>query len=90
MLSTGKFIELQKMPIPKSLFAVTLRKERRSLFALGGWNESVLKEVYEYSISKSKWKSHSELQEPTYGSSAVVFSNAMYNIGGVGSSHSVV
>ena len=78
------------MPTPKFDFPMALWKERRTLFTLGGRNRSFQKEVQEYSLSKSKWKLHSLLPEALYGSSAVVLDQVMYNIGGLGSSHSVV
>ena len=78
------------MATPKCAFAVTLWKERSTLFTLGGFNESPLKQVTQYSISKDSWKLHSQLPEAITNSSAVAFKDMIYNIGGDGASHSVL
>ena len=78
------------MPTPKSHFAMAEWKARSTLFTVGGWNISRLKDVQEYSLAKNTWRLHSQLPESISGSSVVVLHNVMYNIGGFGSSHSVL
>ena len=60
---------------------MALWKSRSSLFTLGGrWDGFSLKEVQEYSMPKNNWKSHSQLPEDIFGSSAVVLNEVIYNM----------
>ena len=58
VLPDGEFAELQKMLTAKAYFPMTLWKERKALFTLGGIKKygSDLKEVEEYSISSNNGK----------------------------------
>ena len=69
---------------------MTLWKERSTLFTLGGYNGSYLKEVQEYSIAKNIWNLHSQLPHGNFSSSALVLNAVIYNIGGEQSSHSLL
>ena len=90
VLPSGRVTELQKMKIPKFIFAMAFWKESNSLFTLGGCNKHGLNEVEEFLPSKNRWTSHSRLPEASYGSSAVVLNSVIYVIGGDPSSHSAM
>ena len=53
--------------------------------SFGEWTSS----VQEFARAKSRWKAQPALLQKTYGSSAAVFNNVLYDIGGHESSHSL-
>ena len=64
-LPDGEVTELQNMLTSNCGFAMTLWKERCTLYVLGGTGNGSrrLKEVQEYSLTKNIWKAHSQLPE---------------------------
>ena len=79
------------MATAKRFFPLVYWRKAGTLFTIGGSNGSGMKEVTEYSIEKNCWSIHSQLPEAMFGSSAVILNDdAIYNIGGYPSTHSVI
>ena len=88
--SEGSHEELHKMLNPKFNFPIVFWNKGRTLFTIGGNNGNLMREVSEYSVDKDTWKIHSQLPQPIKGSSAVVFNDVIYNIGGHSSGQSIL
>ena len=81
---------LKSLPTAKCAFPMTYWKREDVIIPLGGYDSShCFNEVQQYSRLKNCWRALLCLPEKIWGSSAIVMSDVLYNLGGHNSTKSV-
>ncbi len=87
----GEVETLKALPVAKSLFPMVYWAREKALITIGGSNGSPLTDVQQYSIARNQWNAIAQLPESMYGSSAAIIQQKhLYNIGGYGSTSSLM